>query len=103
MFDLDLAPIKEQFLGLLQKTWTNISIDYCRSILEGRQPDEVNESDIARIEVAPDDVRCAVYSNMNRWSGTSYQYVLDEWFELTLDEQNDLLIEAFPGNRIYSV
>ena len=102
MLNLDIAPIKEQIADLLQRTWAKISIDYCRSILE-RKYEQVNESDIARVELSPDEVRCAVYSNINRWDRTSYQHVLDEWLDLTIDEQNSLLIEAFPGDKVYGV
>lgn len=101
---VNVIPMKQQMIELLQRTWTIVSESVCTRALKRKRPFEsLNGSDIARVELLPDEARCAAYSNMNRWANTSISYVLEEWFDLELQEQNQLLIEAFPDGRVYGV
>ena len=97
-------PFKVQIVELLQKTWANIAADYCEDVLKAKRPCEsINRDDIARVNVLPDEARCAVYNYMNRWEGTREQRVLDEWLDTHIEDQNELLIEAFPDGQVYGV
>lgn len=97
-------PLRVQIIELLQKTWANISADYCKDTLKRKRPNEsVCSNDIARVELFSDEIRCAVYVDMNRWANTTEQRVLDEWFDLVVEVQNELLIEAFPDGQVYGV
>jgi len=101
---IQTSPLQEQFVTLLQKTWRDISVDYCHGILKRKRPNEsISPNDVVRVELLPDEVRCAAYSHMNKWNGTTEQYVLDEWFDLPIEAQNILLIEAFPDGEVYGV
>jgi hypothetical protein len=68
-----------------------------------RPTESICGHDIARVELLSDEVRCAAYSYMNIWTGTKNQHLLDEWFDLPIEKQNDLLIEAFPDGQVYGV
>ena len=101
---VDFRPPNERMVELLQHTWADIKLDEVMNIAARVRPTErVNRNDLEKIEVTTDDVRSSVFCNMCNWSGTKYQCLLDEWFDLSLDEQNALLIEAFPDGRVYGV
>lgn len=101
---VSIVPFKVQIVELLRKTWTNIAADYCEDVIKTKRPCEaINRDDIARVAVLPDEARSAAYSYMNRWDGTKEQRVLDEWFDMEITLQNDLLIEAFPDGQVYGV
>jgi len=101
---IELSPLCEQLVDLLHQTWQTIKVDYCRDIVEKKRPSErASSSDIARVELIPDEVRCAIYSHINTWQGTTKQHLLKEWFTLSMEKQNVLLIEAFPDGRVYGV
>lgn len=101
---IKLTPLTEQLIELLQCTWASIAIDECISIASHRRPTEqISRDDLARIELTSDDVRSSVFCNVCRWQGTNKQKLLDEWFDLSLNEQNALLIEAFPDGQVYGV
>lgn len=89
-------------VGLLEKTWNSISIEYCTEYLKERI-ECINSNDLVRVELSADEVRSAVYENILRWKNTENEYVMKEWMELTLQQQNDLLIETFPANEVYGV
>lgn len=98
------VPFKVQIVELLQRTWTDIAADYCEDVLKHKRPCEaINRDDIARVAVLSDEARCAAYSYMNRWEGTKNQRVLDEWLDMKIEDQNELLIEAFPDGQVYGV
>lgn len=104
LMEVKAIPLHTQLIELLQKTWANISVECCTTAIKRKRPNEsVSPNDIARVELFADDVRSAVYSNMNRWTGTADQRALDEWFDLQVSVQNALLIEAFPDGRVYGV
>ncbi len=94
--------LDESLVDLLQRTWNTVSISHCASLLENRCSDFC-PSDLVRLELKADDVRSAVYSNMMIWRGTRFEPMLNEWMSMALDKQNELLIEAFPSNRMYGV
>lgn len=101
---LDWRPPNEKMIELLHSTWADIKLDEVMKLASQRRPTErVNRNNLNRIEVTPDDVRSAVFCNICRWSGTDKQARLDEWFDMSLDEQNALLIKAFPDGRVYGV
>ena len=101
---VDWRPPDERMVELLHDTWADIKIDEVMKLASRMRPTErINRNDLQRIEVTPDDVRSAVFCNMCSWAGTKNQGLLNEWFDLSLDEQNALLIKAFPDGRVYGV
>lgn len=97
-------PMRGQIIELLQRTWAAVAPTVCENSVRRKRPFEVvNGSDIARVELFPDEARCAAYSHMNRWQGTDFAHILSEWFDLELGVQNALLIEAFPDGEVYGV
>ena len=101
---VNLNPMREQLLELLHHTWAGISVDVCEAHALCHRPlERINRDDLARVELTSDDVRSAAFCNIGMWAGTRMQSTLDEWFELSLDEQNMLLIEAFPDGKVYGV
>ena len=82
-------PIDDQIVEMLRQTWTKVS-------------GLVYESAISRGRMTPDVVRTAVYSRINVFAGTQSR-PLDEWMDLTPNQQNTLLIRAFPDGRTYDV
>jgi hypothetical protein len=104
MRKVKLTPRRDQLVELLQETWADISIDECASIAISRRPTEsISKDDLARVELTPDDVRSGVFCNILKWKGTANAKLLTEWLAMPLDEQNQLLIEAFPDGRVYGV
>ena len=97
------SPLDEQIKDLLQKTWNLVSVSYITESLERRQPDVViTGSSLCRAEVSADEVRSVVYANVGQMSMTM-PAVVESWFDLTVEEQDRYLMEAFPSHLVYGV
>lgn len=97
------GPKQESIIGLLQKTWANISADYITNYLKWRRCYEtVSEHDVCSVDLPADEVRSAVYSNI-RVMENHCPDLVNEWFDLSIDEQDAFLVKAFPGNQVYGV
>ena len=96
--------VGDSLIDLLEQTWSQISRDVCFNHLKTKIPlHEIRERDLVHVELRADEARSAVYSNMFMWKNTSQEWLLNEWLEMNLEEQNVLLTEAFPANRVYGV
>lgn len=99
----DYNPLDEQIKDVLQKTWQAIAFDYIYATLQDRRPNEsIDGGDICRTEVQADEVRSAVYSNIHLME-TRYPSVVEAWMDLSVEEQDRLLTEVFPNDRVYGV
>ena len=97
------GPIDERIKDVLQKTWQTIALNYVCEYLNRRRPYEsIGGSDICRVEVRADEVRAAVYANIQLME-REYPDVVSEWFDLDVSKQDMLLKETFPSTEVYGV
>ena len=96
-------PFEKRMIDLLRQTWKSISEDYIVSYLTKRRCFEViTDRDVCNAELRADDVRSAVYSNIRVMERTNMAAV-DEWFDLSIEQQDVLLLKAFPDTQVYGV
>jgi len=97
------VPIEKQIQEMLQYTWAAISVNYVYEYLRQQRPIEsISPNDLCRVELRADDVRSAVYSNV-QISERLYPSVVEMWFDLDVEEQDRFLTDTFPSTQVYGV
>jgi len=100
---LEYEPMEEQIKHLLEKTWASIKVDVIVESLGRRLPKAtINASDVSHAELTADEVRSSVYQNIQMWDRL-HPEVVDEWLDLPVEKQDQLLKEVFPSNQVYGV
>jgi hypothetical protein len=95
--------MEEQIRNLLYKTWASVKVDVIVESLQRRLPySSITASDITRVELTPDEVRSAVYSNVTMWEHLNPS-VVEAWMDMPVEQQDILLKSVFPGNQVYGV
>lgn len=88
---------------VLWKTWRTIALPYVCEYLQRRRPYEsITGNDICKVELRADDVRAAVYANIQLME-KEYPDIVSGWFDLSIEEQDRYLTESFPGCEVYGV
>lgn len=95
--------LEEDIKEALQMTWSIVSFDYVCDYLKKRKlVENIDGGDICRAEIRADEVRATAYAHI-RLVEDRYPQAVDAWFDVTVEEQDKYLTEAFPSTQVYGV
>lgn len=87
---IEMTPAKDLIIRMLQETWKHTKpLAHTQEMVSCPN---VYDADTARAHT---------YCRVNMWEGTSMQQALTYWNDMSINEQNTLLIEAFADGKEY--
>jgi hypothetical protein len=94
-------PVEQQITELLEHTWKTIATAVISEKAANLYPGMCSLNDIARTELTADEVRSAVFENINIFEHT-HSHAVDMWRDLTISEMDEYLTTVFP-DKIYTI